>query len=510
MVKTMKNIFYAFIFISQLAFSQSGIQIGDYYQGGVVFYTEADGKGLIVDTDYLEATTLWLEGQPLQSKWGHHWVNNPNTIEAFIGGGQHNTANLIESNTNDFAANVCSNSNASGFSDWFLPSKDELWQMMTFKSVIDSAINTYGGDSIYDSFHWSSTQASPTNAWAAIATSTTLEGQPAGPVELSWSKSNTALVRAVRCINNDCSFASAPEFGCIDPVAENYNPNAGASDFSCEYIEGCTDETSCNYDSLATMSNPLLCDYNCYGCTDSTAMNYTELEVTIDDDSCLYCEDSYQTITVTYDSIIDNALLFMIDNGEIAFGSVSGSPYEEGYCMSDGCYNLYLLANCDISNNWVGNTISIGDFSYTLDSVQASIDFSIGVDSCIYGCTNPGFLEFNLMATIDDSTCSTIVIGGCTDSLSCNWNYEANIDDESCTYPELYLDCAGECLNDIDLDGVCDEQDYDDDLGVSELIEKTPQLIKMVDILGREHMEHKKGLLLFYIYDNGLPQKKVR
>ena len=30
--------------------------------------------------------------------------------------------------------------------------------------------------------------------------------------------------------------------------------------------------------------------------------------------------------------------------------------------------------------------------------------------------------------------------------------------DDSCTYPdEIYLDCDGECLNDSDGDGVCDE-----------------------------------------------------
>ena len=46
---------------------------------------------------------------------------------------------------------------------------------------------------------------------------------------------------------------------------------------------------------------------------------------------------------------------------------------------------------------------------------------------------------------------------GCTDSTACNFSITANINDGSCIYPEQYFDCSGNCLNDIDDDGVCDE-----------------------------------------------------
>ena len=506
----MKKIFYILLFLPQLLFSQSIVEIGDYYQGGIVFYSNSQGKGLIVDTAYLEASYNWVEGESLQSKWGNHWVNNPNAIEEFIGAGQFNTTSLTESNSNDFAANVCSNSNSSGYTDWFLPSKSELLEIMFRKSIINSVINDLGGDTIYDSFHWSSTQASASNAWVVYPTSTNLStGEPAGPGEHPWTKSNTALVRAVRCINNDCSFIGSPLFGCMDPVAENYNPDAGANDFSCQYIHGCTDENACNYDAIATMNNPVLCDYTCYGCIDSTAINYIGPEISIDDGSCLYCTDTYQTIHVSYDTLIDNSLLFMINDGNVAFGNVSGGAYNEGFCIPDGCYSLYMFANCNISDDWIGNTIQIGDFSYTLDTIEASIDFYIGEGACIYGCIDSTFIEFNPLATYDDSTCTTLIINGCTDSLSCNWNSEANTDDDSCTYYEMYFDCNGDCLNDIDMDGVCDEVDYDDGIGIDEVEEETPILLKMIDVLGKDQTVHKKGVLLFYIYDNGKVQKKI-
>ena len=97
---------------------------------------------------------------------------------------------------------------------------------------------------------------------------------------------------------------------------------------------------------------------------------------------------------------------------------------------------------------------------------------------------------------------------------------------------EMYLDCYGNCINDTDQDEVCDEEDncvevfnpvqtdsdndgdgdacdYDDGIGIDEISADIPNLIKMIDVLGREQKEHKRGTLLFYIYDNGKVEKKV-
>ena len=53
---------------------------------------------------------------------------------------------------------------------------------------------------------------------------------------------------------------------------------------------------------------------------------------------------------------------------------------------------------------------------------------------------------------------------GCTDENACDYSASATDDDGSCTYPEDiygldYVDCDGNCLNDADLDGVCDEEE---------------------------------------------------
>jgi hypothetical protein len=48
-------------------------------------------------------------------------------------------------------------------------------------------------------------------------------------------------------------------------------------------------------------------------------------------------------------------------------------------------------------------------------------------------------------------------IWGCMDEVACNYNLEATADDGSCEYPEEFYNCEGECINDADADGICDE-----------------------------------------------------
>ena len=52
---------------------------------------------------------------------------------------------------------------------------------------------------------------------------------------------------------------------------------------------------------------------------------------------------------------------------------------------------------------------------------------------------------------------------------------------------------------------VCESED---NFSMGEIKSHEPSLVKMIDILGREHKEHEKSILLFYIYDNGIVEKR--
>jgi len=49
------------------------------------------------------------------------------------------------------------------------------------------------------------------------------------------------------------------------------------------------------------------------------------------------------------------------------------------------------------------------------------------------------------------------IIIACLDSTACNYEPEADFDSGNCEYQELGYNCNGECIDDVDNDGVCDE-----------------------------------------------------
>ena len=100
--------------------------------------------------------------------------------------------------------------------------------------------------------------------------------------------------------------------------------------------------------------------------------------------------------------------------------------------------------------------------------------------SCvILGCTLEFACNYDEEATSDDGSC-IFLCPGCTDDIACNYDEDALQDDGSCVYPEDegFCDCegnqfdalgicGGDCTQDSDLDGICDNIDdcvgaYDD------------------------------------------------
>ena len=76
------------------------------------------------------------------------------------------------------------------------------------------------------------------------------------------------------------------------------------------------------------------------------------------------------------------------------------------------------------------------------------------------GSTDADAGNYDPSAVYDDGTC-VFGIPGCTDSEACNYDETATIDDDSCLFAATGYNCEGECLNDDDGDGVCNEFEID-------------------------------------------------
>ena len=93
-------------------------RIGDHYGGGIIFWVNRIGShGLIADTVDLGLAT-W---------WNGTYTTTGATATA-IGTGKANTRKIIlsQGKPGSYAALLCANYKGGGYTDWVLPSKDEL------------------------------------------------------------------------------------------------------------------------------------------------------------------------------------------------------------------------------------------------------------------------------------------------------------------------------------------------------------------------------------------------
>jgi len=133
--------------------------LGQNYQGGIIVYLFKSGDlgynpavqhGFIANTDVID-NNIW--------DWGCNSTLQNGTSAAF-GSGMANTqwlaAHCTEQNS---GINFCNTYSTGGYSDWFMPSKDELLKIYPFNDIMDD-IYFIGNK------YFSSTEASATKAWA--------------------------------------------------------------------------------------------------------------------------------------------------------------------------------------------------------------------------------------------------------------------------------------------------------------------------------------------------------
>ena len=179
------------------------------------------------------------------------------------------------------------------------------------------------------------------------------------------------------------------------------------------------------------------------GCTDSGAVNFDSAAQN-DDGSCLY------------------AVTFQVDVSQYA-----GMP-DGGTVYTNGTYNGWC-GGCNAMTDagdglWTGTfnlPAGANEYKFTINGWNDQESFD-GSESCT---TDPA--EFvNRVATITGAatlpvvcwnSCEACPAEGCTDDTACNYSADAGYDDGSCTYAAANYDCAGDCLNDTDGDGICDE-----------------------------------------------------
>ncbi len=133
------------------------IAIGKTYQGGIVFYIDSTGKhGLIAAPTDQSSGIQWQNG----------YYSTTGATGTAIGTGLANTnAIIIAQGEGSYAAKMCADLVIGAYSDWYLPSKDELNLM--YHNIGQGAaapLTNVGGFAGYDNY-WSSSEDDYNNVW---------------------------------------------------------------------------------------------------------------------------------------------------------------------------------------------------------------------------------------------------------------------------------------------------------------------------------------------------------
>ena len=249
---------------------------------------------------------------------------------------------------------------------------------------------------------------------------------------------------------------SCGSYGCTDPTACNYDPEAVQDDGSCGVIDECG--------VCAGLGA------SCTGCTDPLACNFFE-EAIFDDGSCTYppagypCDCATELATLVDLGASATASVSEVGTGTLTMADITlvwtntnndgswagdllleiGGP--DGACVGIGGYDVATgcaLGSLPWPSAW--NVSNSGTYTHSVDLSSLGLtgegDWTVTLTN---GWTSSNGVNYDIVVSLDGVCSGEPSFGGCTDPEACNYDSSATLDDGSCDLgTAAYFDSDGD------------------------------------------------------------------
>lgn len=152
-----------------------------------------------------------------------------------------------------------------------------------------------------------------------------------------------------------------------------------------------------------------------------------------------------------------------------AFNGQTDQTWNDGALIATAAETFPAAGVLDDCNTNVNGFASYTSKTFTFDDVAliggTTYIFELTTGAGATGCGSyadgdayaPGGINASFDLPFLLEYCPGSIVIGCMDPSACNYDPAAEASNGSCTYPDYALDCDGNCLNDDDNNGICNE-----------------------------------------------------
>ena len=162
----MKKLAFLFMLSSIVGQAQTinnSIEIGDYREGGIVFYIDDSGEhGLVCALEDQSSATTWAKRRSVRKN--ERLSENFHTSKTIFGNKWDRKKTKINKNAKKLSKNLKIKAENKTYSDNYLPSKEDLLKLYENLEIINEAALKNNGQKFQNSIYWSSTEYDYTNA----------------------------------------------------------------------------------------------------------------------------------------------------------------------------------------------------------------------------------------------------------------------------------------------------------------------------------------------------------